>query len=67
MTPAVTQARPIADSDHRIAGRVERAGHEFVARGGGKQWAGVECRRCGGDPGQFYVGRGEFTPCPSGL
>jgi len=67
MTPAVTQARPVSHSDSRISGKVERAGHEFVARGDGMSWAGVECRRCGGDPGRFYVGRGEFAPCPAEL
>ena len=67
MTPAVTQARPTTGTATRIAGKVERAGHEFVARGDGMNWAGVECRRCGGDPGRFYVGRGEFAPCPAEL
>lgn len=65
MTPQVTQARPVRDSGEQILGRVERAGHEFVARGDETNWAGVECRRCGGDPGHFCVGCGEFAPCPA--
>jgi len=67
MTPAVTQARPAGGSANRTESKVERSGHEFVARGDGMNWAGVECRRCGGDPGRFYIGRGEFLPCPAEL
>jgi hypothetical protein len=67
MTPAVTQARPTSHSPHTSTSKVARSGHEFVARGNDENWAGVECSRCGGDPGRFYVGQGDFAPCPAEL